>query len=301
MIDRSEIKDGMEVVGTDGALVGTVGEVESGHIVLTRPAAGSDADATTPRRIALSAVERVGDGRVHLRDSAAVAIGGFGARVAEALGEPTPDPNLTAPAHGRAPRPLTRYLPYLLAAVGLLLLFGLYRGCVDSREQDLVAGPGQLERGEVSAIPIVEQVALPDGSRVALEPGTLTYQLQRYLAGRDPAGRTLTFDQLQFDTGSAAIRTADRPTVDVLARLLRAYPDARVRVVGYTDALGGAAANADLGRERAEAVAAALAGAGISRARVAAMSGGEGAPVAANATAPGRRENRRTELVVVAK
>ena len=60
--------------------------------------------------------------------------------------------------------------------------------------------------------------------------------------------------------------------LDVLARLLRAYPDARVRVVGYTDALGGAAANADLGRERAEAVAAALAGAGISRARVAAIS-----------------------------
>ncbi len=301
MIDRSEIKDGMAVVGSDGAPVGTVADVETGRIVLARPAAGSDADLTTPGHIALATVDRVEDGRVHLADTAAVALGGFGARVAEALGEPKPDPALTAPPRGRAPRSLGGYLPYLGALVGLLLLFGLYRGCVDAQEQDLVAGPGQLERGEVPAIPIVEQVALPDGSRAALEPGTLTFELQRYLAGRDPAGRTLPFDRLDFDTGSAVIRTADRPTIDVLARLLRAYPNARVRVVGYADARGAAAANAELGRERAEAVAAALATAGIDRARVAAASGGEDAPAATNATAPGQAENRRTELVVVAK
>ena len=103
------------------------------------------------------------------------------------------------------------------------------------------------------------------------------------------------------DTGSAVIRTADRPTVDVLARILAAYPNARVRVVGYADARGGTAANADLGRARAEAVAAALATAGVARAGVEAASGGEGSPAATNATAPGQAENRRTELMVIAK
>ena len=44
-----------------------------------------------------------------------------------------------------------------------------------------------------------------------------------------------------------------------------------------------------------------LATAGIARARVEAASGGEGAPAATNATAPGQAENRRTELVVIAK
>ncbi|WP_375403793.1 OmpA family protein [uncultured Sphingomonas sp.] len=292
MTDRSEIKDGMAVVGSDGVPVGTVGDVKAGRIALARPAAGSDADLATPRHIALARVDRVADDRIYLADTAA--------RVAEALGEPTPDPGLTAPPRGRGPRALGGYLPYLLALVGLLLLFGLYRGCVDSREQELVAGPGQLERGEVSAIPIVEQVALPDGSRLSLEPGTLTFQLQRYLSGRDPAGRTLPFDRLTFDPGSAVIRTAERPAVDVLARVLRAYPNARVRVVGYTDAQGPAAADVDLGRKRAEAVAAALGMSGIPRARVAAASGGQAAPVATDAAGSGQAE-RRTELVVVAK
>jgi outer membrane protein OmpA-like peptidoglycan-associated protein len=288
MIDRFEIKDGMEVVGSDGGHVGTVADVETGRMILTP----SGSDAGGPRHIALSKVDRVKDGRVHLFDSAAVTLGGFGARVAEAVGDPVPDHVSRSP---------TRYLRFILPVIGFLLLFGLYRGCVDSQEQDMLANPPQLERGEVPAIPIVEQVALPDGSRVTLEPGTLTYQLQRYLAGRDPAGRTLPFDQLNFDTGSAVIRAADRPTIDVLARLLRAYPNARVRVVGYADARGPTAANADLGRQRAEAVAAALATAGIDRARVAAASGGEAAPAATNATAPGQAENRRTELVVVAR
>jgi outer membrane protein OmpA-like peptidoglycan-associated protein len=289
MIDRFEIKDGMEVVGSDGGHVGTVADVETGRIVLTDPQGSSTA---APRHIALSKVDRVKEGRVQLFDSAAVTLGGFGARVAEAVGDPVPD---------HASRSPTRYLRFILPILGFLLLFGLYRGCVDSREQDLMADPARIERGEVSAIPIVEQVALPGGTRLPLEPGTLTFELQRYLAGGDPAGRTLPFDRLNFDTGSAVIRTADRPTVDVLARILAAYSNARVRVVGYADARGSAAANADLGRERAEAVAAALATAGIPRTRVEAASGGEGAPAATNATAPGQAENRRTELVVVAK
>lgn len=289
MIDRSEIKDGMAVVGSDGAPVGTVADVESGRIVLAR---GEGSDAGRRHHIPLSEVDRVKDGRVTLRDSAAVALGGFGARVAEAVGDPVPD---------HASRSPTRYLRFILPLLGFLLLFGLYRGCVDTREQDLLADPARIERGEVSAIPIVEQVALPNGARLPLEPGTLTFELQRYLAGRDPAGRTLPFDRLNFDTGSAVIQTADRPTLDVLARILAAYPNARVRVIGYADARGGAAANADLGRERAEAVAAALATAGIPRTRVEAVSGGEAAPVATNATAPGQAENRRTELVVIAK
>ncbi len=288
MIDRGEIRDGMEVVGSDGGHVGTVGDVETGRILLAPQGTGSGG----PRHIALSKVDRVKDGRVLLSDSAAVALGGFGARVAEAVGDPVPDHVSRSP---------TRYLRFILPLLGFLLLFGLYRGCVDTQEQDLLADPAQIERGEVSAIPIVEQVALPGGQRIPLEPGTLTFELQRYLAGRDPAGRTLPFDRLNFDTGSAVIRTADRPTVDVLARILAAYPNARVRVVGYADARGSAAANADLGQQRAEAVAAALATAGIPRARVEAVSGGEAAPAATNATAPGQAENRRTELVVVAK
>jgi outer membrane protein OmpA-like peptidoglycan-associated protein len=136
---------------------------------------------------------------------------------------------------------------------------------------------------------------------VALEGGSIGYALQRYLASPDPAPRSFTFDRLNFDTGSAEIRAQDRPTIDALRQILAAYPDARVRIVGYTDARGDAGANADLGARRARAVAQALTGEGVVDARIESATGGETNPADTNATAQGQFDNRRTELVVLAK
>ena len=56
-----------------------------------------------------------------------------------------------------------------------------------------------------------------------------------------------------------------------------------------------------LGQDRAEAVKAALVGAGIDGGRIEAVSGGSGDPVDTNATAQGQQQNRRTELVVTGR
>lgn len=287
MVDRFDIREGMEVVGSDGAPVGVVRDVETGRILLRDAADGSgDAD------IAIRHVDRVEDGRVHLNDSARVALGGFGARVAEAVGDPAPaqphepvPPTLNRAVPGARPRG-NFYLPWILGAVGLLALFFLYRGCVAEQEEDLLVAPPRIERGVVS----------PVGAA-----GALPAELRTYLTGTEPAGRTFRFDRLNFDTNSAAIRPADQADLNAVAEVLQAHPSARVRIVGYADARGTAPANAELGRERAEAVVAALTGRGVARARMEAVSGGEADPAATNATAPGQAENRRTELVVTAR
>jgi hypothetical protein len=196
------------------------------------------------------------------------------------------------PETARPPTPRAHYRAYAAGALLLLLLFALFRGCVATKGRELVP-PAKLEGGGVPAIPIVERVALPDGAVLSLEPGTLTHQLQRHLAGRDPAGRRFAFERLDFAPGSADIPTADRPTIDVLARLLRAYPKARIGIVGHPDARNIAP---DLARRRAGAVAAALATAGIAPARVALV-----ADAAAPAPTPGGAASRPTELVVTAK
>lgn len=197
------------------------------------------------------------------------------------------------------------WLAWLAAAAGLLaLLFALSRCGRD--ETAVVATPAPsaspVEAAPAAAVPVaVERVELPGGQAVDLEPATLNYDLQRFLAGGDAAPRTFTFDKLNFDTGAADVRQEDRPTLDALGKILAAYPNARVRLTGYADARGSDPANAQLGARRADAVKAALAAAGIAAGRMETASGGEGGPVASNATAEGRFENRRTELTVLSK
>ena len=90
-------------------------------------------------------------------------------------------------------------------------------------------------------------------------------------------------------------------TVTALGQILAAYPNAVVRVEGYADARGSDQSNAQLGAQRAEAVARALIAQGLAANRVTAATGGETNPVETNATAQGQAENRRTDLVVTAK
>lgn len=292
MVDRADISDGMEVVGSDGVGVGRVADVESGRILLS----GGAADGTGARSIPLSHVRRVEGGRVHLLDSAAVETGGLGARIAEATGDPMPD----------APRaPAGRRL--LLWGAGgvliLVLLFAIFQ-CTDRQQRRDLGGPPQVERGDVSPVGTggAQPVAPPNGRQVPLAPGSLALRLRDYLA--DPnaaAGRSFPFERVLFDTGSAALRPAERAGVAELGQVLAAYPSALVRVVGHTDERGPPPANRDLGRERAEAVAAALTAAGAERARIETASEGEGSPAATNADAQGQARNRRTELIVTAR
>ena len=205
----------------------------------------------------------------------------------------------------------TNWLAWLLLAAGLLaLLFALSRCGRDeaavapapSPSPTATATAGAAPGAVAGAVPVaVQRVELPGGQAVELAPATLNYDLQRFLASEQAAPRTFTFDKLNFDTGAAAIRADDRPTLAALGKILTAYPAARVRLVGYADARGSDPANAQLGKQRADAVKQALTGAGIAADRVETASGGEGDPVATNATSEGRFENRRTELVVTAK
>ena len=201
----------------------------------------------------------------------------------------------------------TNWLAWLALAAGLLALLFLLSRC--GRDEAIVTpapSPSPIETGTAAvapaAVPVaVERVELPGGQAVELQPATLNYDLQRFLAGGEAAPRTFTFDKLNFDTGQAAIRPEDSTTLDALGKILTAYPAARVRLVGYADARGSDPANAQLGARRADAVKQALTAAGIPAARMETASGGEADPVASNANAQGQFENRRTELVVLAK
>jgi len=102
-----------------------------------------------------------------------------------------------------------------------------------------------------------------------------------------------------FDTNQATIKTESKASIDQIGALLKQQAGLKVHVVGHTDSVGALAANLDLSKRRAEAVAAALArDHGIARDRLTANGVANLAPVASNADDAGKAKNRRVELVL---
>ena len=183
------------------------------------------------------------------------------------------------------------WLPWLLLALGLLaLLFALSR-C--NREDSAAVAPAP------TATPTEVVASTPNAGSADALIGTSG--LGTYLAGTEPLPRTFTFEKLNFDTAKSNIRPADVAEVNEVAAALKQYPNARIRIAGYADARGADAANMALGKARADSVKSALVAQGINAGRIETVSGGETDPVDTNATAGGRFENRRTELVVTAR
>ncbi|WP_312251126.1 OmpA family protein [Sphingobium yanoikuyae] len=183
----------------------------------------------------------------------------------------------------------TNWLPWLLLALGLLaLLFALSRCDRDDGVTNVAPTIVPTDEALVSETAPAAEAVLPGTAGVGA-----------YLAGMEALPRTFVFEKLNFDTARSEVRPADRAELAEISATLKQHPNARIRVIGYADARGTGAANAALGKARADSVKASLVATGIDAARIDTASGGETNPVDTNATASGQAENRRTELVVL--
>ena len=103
---------------------------------------------------------------------------------------------------------------------------------------------------------------------------------------------------LLFDVDSAAVRPDLQRDLRTVADSLRKYPRTVVEVVGHTDSTGSDAYNQDLSERRARSVASILISQGVPSNRVSAYGLGKRQPIASNATAAGRQQNRRVEIII---
>lgn len=114
-------------------------------------------------------------------------------------------------------------------------------------------------------------------------------------------------DRILFPSGGYQINGRAREELLKMVPALRGLTSTRVIVEGYTDTTpvsremrrDGIASNLDLSSRRADTVADILISAGVPRAIVSADGRGEANPVASNATAEGRAQNRRIEVTLV--
>jgi outer membrane protein OmpA-like peptidoglycan-associated protein len=110
-------------------------------------------------------------------------------------------------------------------------------------------------------------------------------------------GRWVT-QGILFATGKADLQPESRPVLKEIAGTMKKYGDLRILIEGHTDNVGSSASNLTLSDARAAAVKAALvADFGIDGARLTARGLGDTKPAAPNATAVGRAQNRRVEIV----
>ena len=101
---------------------------------------------------------------------------------------------------------------------------------------------------------------------------------------------------LSFDTGKTQVKSEYIPILNEVVGVLMANPDVRVSIEGYTDSRGSEAGNQSISEARAKSVQAYLVSKGVEAERLDHKGFGEQAPVADNATAKGRKKNRRVEL-----
>jgi OOP family OmpA-OmpF porin len=118
-----------------------------------------------------------------------------------------------------------------------------------------------------------------------------------------PAGAAVNADgcpvninfSINFENNSYTVKEASLAKIDEFANFLKKYKNYTAEIVGYTDSRGSEAYNKKLSQKRADEVKRLLIQKGVEASRLTAIGMGELNPVASNATAEGRAQNRRIE------
>ncbi len=139
---------------------------------------------------------------------------------------------------------------------------------------------GGADEPVVAAVPVVQEV-------VVVEKPVVMKSFE-----------TQTIGAAGFDIDSTTLRPESAARLDDLVDFLVEHPQAKVEVVGYTDATGEASYNQQVSEERAVSVANTLVAKGVEPSRIHAHGEGEHNPIASNATREGRQLNRRVEVIV---
>ena len=137
--------------------------------------------------------------------------------------------------------------------------------------------------------------AVADGQRNSAE---LQRQIDDLQAKQTDRGLVLTLGDVLFTTGTANLNTGADTQLTKLAGFLNNHPERTAQIEGYTDSVGTEAYNQGLSQRRADAVKSYLVHQGIDTQRLTSTGNGESSPVGDNATATGRQQNRRVEVII---
>lgn len=143
------------------------------------------------------------------------------------------------------------------------------------------------------------QLALREAKLISVQEQNawLEEQIVNLATAQTDRGLVMTLGDVLFDAGEARLKPSANRTVLKLVQFLQLNPRRIVRIEGYSDSSGKREDNVALSRARAQTVADALIDLGVDAKRVEVQGLGESFPVAENASAKGRAQNRRVEIL----
>ena len=197
-------------------------------------------------------------------------------------------------------------MPVGIGALALLaVLWFARRGPDEARSMgDRATTEGTRARSAVSGLGDFTPRQLPGGIQLNVPQNGVEVRLLSFIQDPSAPGSNVAwfdFDRLTFDTSSATLKPESEEQLRNIASIMKAYPNVRLKIGGYTDNTGESAANQQLSQSRAEAVKQRLIAMGISDNRLEAEGYGDQNAIADNSSEEGRAKNRRISMRVLQK
>ena len=208
----------------------------------------------------------------------------------------------------------SRWLWPTVAALAVLTLFWGARSrshrapAVDTSTAAGVVAPSMVAPESAvtpaPAMPLSGSITLPNGTTLTVPAGGVESRLFGFISDPSrPADATtwFDFDRINFATNSSHLTPDSEDQLTNVATILKAYPNVAIKIGGYADHTGDAAANKRLAAQRAVAVRAALMKKGIAASRLQSQGYGEEHQTGDTTTAAGQAENRRVAILILRK
>jgi outer membrane protein OmpA-like peptidoglycan-associated protein len=156
---------------------------------------------------------------------------------------------------------------------------------------------------EQAALQAKEQAARDEAARAQAATAALRAQLLKQLnevlqTTDTPRGLVVNMADVLFETNKYALSQDAQLKLAKLSGIIQAHPGLNLAIEGYTDTTGTPDYNLKLSQQRADAVRDFLVSQGLPAETITSKGLGQADPVADNATAAGRKLNRRVEIIV---
>ena len=186
--------------------------------------------------------------------------------------------NTVGVAQDKGSNPLKWIIPLLIL---LAVAFFLWKGCNNKEVVTPINEVDSVKVDEVDTVTINEpttttreslMVELPNGTTLNAYKGGIEEKLVEFLRtdykalGEAKLKETwFDFDNLNFETGSAVVTADSKLQLDNIVAILKAFPNAKLKIGGYTDKTGNEAVNKKLSADRANTVKSHIEAAGLGK------------------------------------
>ncbi|MEI4220306.1 MAG: OmpA family protein [Candidatus Dasytiphilus stammeri] len=172
-----------------------------------------------------------------------------------------------------------------LLVISLLFLYWYFQPLHKKAEKQISTIPlHKLTSGKVV------NITLPDGVTISMQNDSVEAKLLKFI--QDPAQKIsdklwLNLDYLVFDRTQDDAKIEAKTHLQNIAAILKAYPNVKIKIGGYTDSIGRNEKNIVSSQARAESIRKELIDLKIAPERVLAQGYGDKNPIASNNTTTG--------------